>query len=349
MPRLIFHIGFSKCGSTSISQSFKPNFQAMLDQKFYVLNDAFEIAHKASELRTPLWAIQKARTSPAARTHMQDMLRRQIDRLGKNSTLILSSEILGPANNEGMFAGFDDIADVEVVAYFRPQIDWIPSGWKQWESRVGITLKDATAAYITEGRPAYRKMLDDWQASVPKAKITLRLFARDALINGSPMDDFMTQIGFNYDELKTSETAQNPSVDYALLHLMMRHHDLFFKNRHDSALMKILVSRLPDAYLKTNAPMLNEHMIQDISAAFADDNKALLARVVPKNEIDATYARYFTKPPVPAGTAYPDFKDADILARAQGILSETFGIDVQTSGTDGRALAQALHASLTLG
>ena len=233
MPRLIFHIGFPKCGSTTIFRSFASNLKAMRQQRIFVFNDAFELARNHGELRTPLWNIQKSRTSPTARKHMQDTLRSQIKQAPKDSTLILSSEVLGPASRKGMFTGFDDIADVEVIGYFRPQVDWIPSGWKQWESREGIALQDATARYVTEHKPNYRMMMDNWQASLPKARTRLRLFARGALVNQHPFDDFMTQIGFEYDTLETLTDAMNPSIDYALLHLMMRHHDLFFRSRHD--------------------------------------------------------------------------------------------------------------------
>jgi len=347
MTRLIFHIGFPKCGSTTIFRSIAPNLKALRQQRFFVFNDKFELARRRGEVRTPLWQLQQARASAAAQDAMREKLRTQIEQAPKNSTLILSSEVLGSLAYKRMFTGFDDIADVEVIGYFRPQVDWIPSGWKQWDSREGVPLQDATEKYIAEGRPAYLDMMNTWQDDLPKARTTFRLFARDALVAQNPLHDFMTQIGVEFDTLKTLSETMNPSIDYALLHLMMRHHDLFFKTRHDSNLMKVFVSRLPAEYLKTNVAMLNTQMLSAITDAFRDDNMTMLSRSMSPDEAQKAFETYFVRPAVPEGTAYPDIPEEDILSRAADILERALGLSVADTSNSRRALAVALHQALT--
>ena len=346
-PRFIFHVGFPKCGSTSIFTSFRANLPAMNDQKVFVLNDNFDIATKPSEVQNPLWQIQNAQTSGDVRNTMIDRLRQHIQQASSDTTLILSAENLGEMGGEGHFDGFDDIADVDVVGYFRPQISWIPSAWKQWQSRDGISLTDATDAFVAGHKPDYLGAINRWQAALPKARMHLRPFIREELENGHPLYDFMTLIGFTYDTLEIKSEIKNPSIDYALLHLMMLNHDLFFKSRHDSTLMHALVRRLPARYLKTNAPMLTTQMQDTITNAFRADNMEILSRMMPQADVEGYFNTYFVPRDIPEGTAYPDFPDEEIIARASDILEKTFGIRTPKPGRTGRSLAEALQKILT--
>lgn len=345
-PRFVFHIGFPKCGSTAIFTSLRANMAQLTKQKVFVLGDTFDIATKASEMLNPLWEIQKARRSADVRANMEERLRTHIRQADPDSTLILSSEVLGELGGEGMFDGFDDIANVEVIGYFRPQISWIPSAWKQWQSRDGVTIQDATAHYIQTRNPDYLGSINRWKAALPNAKVTLRPFLREELKDQSPLHDFMTLIDFKYDTLETSSEVKNPSIDYALLHLMMLNHEMFFTSRHDSKMMHCLVGLLPPAYLKTNAIMLNTEMRTAITDHFRADNLEVLSQLMPASQVGPYFETYFTQPDIPHGTAYPDFAQDDILHRAQTILKEVFDIDVQDITDNGKALAVALRDTL---
>lgn len=346
-PRFIFHVGFPKCGSTSIFTSLRANLSEMNKQKVFVLNDKFNIATKASEVRNPLWQIQEARQSRETREAMVDRLRLQIKRADGDSTLIFSSEVLGEIAGDGIFDGFDDIAHVDVIGYFRPQISWIPSAWKQWQSRDGITLKDATDAYVADHKPDYLGDMNRWQTALPKANTILRPFLREELVDQSPLHDFMTLIDFKYDTLETESEIKNPSIDYALLHLMMLHHSMFFTSRHDSKMMHALVKMLPPQYLKTNAIMLNTQMQAAITDGFRADNEEILSRFLPKGEVATYFEKYFTRPDVPDGDAYPDFAQDDILQRARDIIKDVFDINVDDLSGNGHRLATALHGIIS--
>jgi hypothetical protein len=41
-----------------------------------------------------------------------------------------------------LFAGLDNQFEVWVIFYLRPQLQWIPSAWKQWGLKKGVPLSD---------------------------------------------------------------------------------------------------------------------------------------------------------------------------------------------------------------
>ena len=69
-----------------------------------------------------------------------------------------------------LLAGLDSQCDVSVIFYLRPQLQWIPSAWKQWGLKTGASLSDFVAQCIDTRTPAFRRDIESWKSAAPGGK-----------------------------------------------------------------------------------------------------------------------------------------------------------------------------------
>ncbi len=327
MVKLILHAGFPKCGSTSIFTALRQNLAVLNRQNVHVLDKTLRPQSDPNRLLPPLWELQTAFRDPEKSEQVRSTLRRTILEAGPHQTLILSTENMSTPAMAPMFAGLDALCEIVFVFYLRPQIDWIPSGWKQWNLKEGISLSQTIDGYLERRQPNYLRSAQAWQKALPGARIVPRLFLRPHLAGGDPALDFFEVTGIEGAAPARGEARSNPSMDYALMHLMMRHSGALFRDRHDNAPLAKILDVLPDTYKKTNAPMLTQAQSDRISDSFRDDNLSLMQDFMgldtarAETLAETEFRRSVTAP------AYGDMPEAEIIERAGRILREVTGRD----------------------
>jgi len=180
--RIIVHAGFAKCGSASIRNALLQNFGKLQKQNVFVFDKDLRIARKAADLvGTPIWALEEARKKSENLTQrlsdeIAAVARRRTDHLA-----ILSAENLATPGMAQLFAELDSQFEVRVIFYLRPQLQWIPSAWKQWGLKKGVPIGDFVSQCIKAHRPSFRLGIDIWKSALPAACVHVRFLIPELL------------------------------------------------------------------------------------------------------------------------------------------------------------------------
>lgn len=333
MRRLIIHAGFPKSGSSSIQNAVGQYLPVLNELGFYMFGKDMKVGRDGIHPRLPLWFLEDAAKNYPHDQTLTERVRRGFAEVGDGATLLLTSENLEQANMPRLFVGADQDADVTVIFYMRPQADWIPSAWKQWAMKKGVPLGAFVKQCLTRNRPQNLASVETWARTLPSAKIIVRPFFRDAMVGGNPAADFFSLIGFeSFDEGSLAEPV-NPSMDYSLLHVMMRNAKDLFEGIHDNRLERRLSGMLPDYARSTNAPMLSDEAAAKVEAHFRDENLHILRTYGGIEDAESFYRDHYLPSPT-NGTSYMDADEAEVLARGFRILMEAMGTE-RTAGVLG--------------
>lgn len=325
MTSLILHAGFPKCGSTSVFNAAKANLTDLIDQGIYVFNRNLELPENPSKLQPPLWQIEKAKMDPQAAKNFTNEIRKRVKAAKPEDTLLLSSENLANIDvPKRLFSGLDNECDITLVFYVRPQVDWIPSSWKQWDLKEGITLDASLDRHLERNEPSYLNVISEWQESISNAKIIVRPFIHPLMEGGQPSSDFFSIFGWKVANTESFSAISNPSLDYSILHFLMKHHDLFFENRHDSSITNILTKMLPKKYLRTNIRMLSNESSNKIFEHFYAENIKVFENFTDTDNPKSLLRRYFLK--CSDEENYMHAPEDVMEKRVRNILGETFKI-----------------------
>lgn len=326
MRRLIIHAGFPKTGSSSIQNAVGRHLPVLNERGVFMVGRDMRVGRDGVHPRLPLWFLEDAaRNYPDGRT-LTEMVRCGFAEVGDDATLLLTSENLGQVNMPRLFVGADQEAEVTIVFYMRPQVDWIPSAWKQWAMKTEVSLGAFVKQCLARGRPQNLASLEAWAKTLPFAKIIVRPFFRDAMVGGNPAADFFALIGFDsFDEQSLAEPV-NPSMDYALLHVMMRNAKDLFEGIHDNRLERRLSGMLPKYARATNAPMLSDEAASQVEKHFCDENLHILRTYCGIEDAETFYRAHYLPRPT-NGTSYMDADEAEVLARGFRILMEAMGTE----------------------
>jgi hypothetical protein len=327
MPKLFIHAGFPKTGSSSIQSAIGRSLPALNNAGFFLLGKEMKPGFNGVHPGLPLWFIEEAAKREG--TTLSGTIQDAVAAIPEDATLILTSENLDQLRMPKLFVGIDECVETTIIFYMRPQTDWIPSAWKQWASKTGMPLSDFVEHCVTKKRPSYRASLDAWTHWLPAAKVTVRPFFRDVMARGNPAADFFQLIGFaryNPDLLK--ETV-NPSLDYSLLHVMMRNAQDLFAGIHDIQLEGKISEVLPMEFKSANAPMLSDAAAEQIERTFRDENIHILRSYCGVADATVFYEAHFTPAPT-NGASYMDADEVDVLSRCFKLLIATMGSERAT-------------------
>ena len=319
--RLIIHAGFAKCGSASIRTALFQNFRKLQKHGVFVFDKDFRIARTAADLiGIPIWWLEQARKRSenlASRisAEIAPLLRRKRDHVA-----ILSAENLGNPGMADLFAGADRDYEVSTIFYVRPQLQWIPSAWKQWGLKTGASLSDFVTQCLDTGTPAFRRVIENWKSTLPAATIHVRFLLPELLAGGNPARDFFTLLGLSEQEYRFESEARNPSVDVSVLHVLSKNPHLF-SDIHDNRLMLALTRALPKEFRSTNIEMLSAEQETKIEEYFRDENRWLLDRYCADAELNGIYHTYFM--PGNAQARYSDMTESQLIHRCLGIILES--------------------------
>ena len=326
MARLIIHAGFPKTGSSSIQSAIGRHLRELNAHRFYMFGMDMKVGRDGVHPRLPLWFLDGAAKGFAKGQTLTAKVRSGIAEVGDDATLLLTSENLGQVNMPRLFVGADQEAEVTIVFYMRPQVDWIPSAWKQWALKTGIPLGAFVEQCLASNRPQNLASVEAWAKTLPSAKIIVRPFFRDAMAGGNPAADFFTLIGFEaFDQASLPERV-NPSMDYSLLHVMMKNAKHLFEGVHDNGLERRLSGILPEYARATNAPMLSDEVAAQVEKHFRDENLHILGTYSQIEDAEDFYRSHYLPKPT-NGASYMEADEAQILARSFSILMEAMGTE----------------------
>jgi hypothetical protein len=319
--RLIIHAGFAKCGSASIRTAIFQNFRKLHKDNVFVFDKDLRIARTSADLiGTPIWPIEQARK------HSENLTRRlsaEIAPLTKRKgdhLVILSAENLANPGMADLLAGLDSECDVSVIFYLRPQLEWIPSAWKQWGLKMGAALSDFVAQCLETRTPSFKRDIESWKSTLPTANIHVRFLVPELLAGGNPAQDFFNLIGLSAKEYKFESDARNPSLDVSVLHVLSKNPHLF-SDVHDNSLMLPLTRALSKKFRSTNIQMLSAEQEARIEQCFRDENRWLLNTYCSDADIDRIYRAHFM--PCKVEARYSDMTEPELIYRCLGIILES--------------------------
>ena len=319
--RLLIHAGFAKCGSASIRTALFQNFPKLQKDNVFVFDKDLRIARTAADLiGTPIWSLEQARKQSENLTgrlsaEIAPLLKRQ-----GNHIAILSAENLANPGMADLLAGLDTQHEVSVVFYLRPQLQWIPSAWKQWGLKTGASLSDFVAQCLNSRTPAFRRDIESWKSTLPGAHIHVRFFIPELLGGGNPARDFFNLLGLSKKEYRFETEARNPSLDVSVLHVLSKNPHLF-SDIHDNRLMLALTRTLPKEFRSTNIEMLPANQEARIEECFRDENRWLLKTYCVGSDADRIYRTHFMPGNVKA--RYSDMTESQLIYRCLGIILES--------------------------
>jgi len=320
--RLVIHAGFGKCGSSTIQTALAAKQADLKQQSIFLFGKGLAINYGAPRADAPFWFVAETFRDVAKRNTIAAKLSSELQKLksaAPNATAVLSAEILGDPGFARFFRGVDELCDTTLVFYIRPQFEWIPSAWKQWELKSGVSLEAFVRNCLKKGTPRFLRAIEGWAAALPRAKVTVRVLGQASAESGDPARDFFRILGLDGKDWKAKNRQVNPSPDFALLHILNKNPWLF-RSREDNEPFKALMRILPDRHLRTNIKMLRIADEERIAEHFASENRALLAKHCGLAEpaLEETYDTYFR--PRRAGRAYSDVSDMQMVNRGLGIL-----------------------------
>jgi len=319
--RIIIHAGFAKCGSASIRTALFQNFRKLQKHNVFVFDKDLRIARTAADLiGTPIWSLEQAMK------HSENLTRRLsaeiapvLKRKGHHLA-ILSAENLANPGMPDLFAGLDTQCDVSVIFYLRPQLQWIPSAWKQWGLKTGALLSDFVAQCVDTRTPAFKRDIESWKSTLPAANIHVRFLIPELLAGGNPAHDFFNLLGLSEKDYGFESEARNPSLDVSVLHVLSKNPNLF-SDVHDNSLTLALTRALSKKFRSTNIQMLSHEQEARIEECFRDENWWLLNTYHSGTDVDRIYRAYFM--PHKADGRYSNMTDLELIYRCLGIILES--------------------------
>jgi hypothetical protein len=319
--RIVIHAGFAKCGSASIRTALFQNFRQLQKQNVLVFDKDLKIARTAGDLvGTPIWALEDAKKKSE---NLAGRLTDEIAAVARRKTdhiAILSAENLATPGMAQLFTGLDSVFEVEVIFYLRPQLQWIPSAWKQWGLKKGVPLSDFVSQCIDARRPSFRSNIETWKSAVSAAKLHVRFLIPELLNSGNPAQDFFHLLGLPEDRFDLENEPRNPSLDVSILHVLSKNPHLF-SGVHDNSLMLALTRALPKKFRSKNIQMLSSEQETRIEECFRDENLWLLKTYSGGIDVNGIYQAHFM--PHKAETRYPNMTDTDLIYRCLGTMLES--------------------------
>ena len=319
--RVIIHAGFAKCGSASIRTAFFHNFRKLQKDNVFVFDKDLRIARTAADLiGTPIWSLEQARQ------HSENLTRRLsveiaplLNRKGHHLAILSAENLANPGMAE-LFEGLDSQCDVSAIFYLRPQLQWIPSAWKQWDLKTGASLTDFVAQCVDTRTPAFKRDIESWKSTLPAANIHVRFFIPELLAGGNPVHDFFNLLGLSEKGYELESEARNPSLDVSVLHVLSKNPHLF-SDVHDNSLTLPLTRALSKKFRSTNIQMLSAEQEARIEECFRDENRWLLNTYCNDADMDRIYRMHFM--PSKADTRYSDMTESELIYRCLGIILES--------------------------
>lgn len=282
MQKLYLHVGFGKCGSSAI--------QAALTENHTVATAGGEARYAAVLPTCDILTGERLREYAACLPHRYAVSSPGIPNLaaaapfrkkllqafgtaafGGDSIWILSQEAWGKRPDKFVEAGWLEAlgCEIEVVAYMRPQVEWLNSAcwqWFYWKDGGG----DASQSHRLAGPRAmdWNHWLEQWEKVPGVTKVTARILPRDAVA------DFFSIIQADPGTL-VSNPANNVTLPLEIMSLLSRLGPV--RKNNGSIVDFVLQQRLATKGSKPWA--ISAETAAEVIARHKDSNARLLARL----------------------------------------------------------------------
>lgn len=274
MTVLTLHIGAAKCGSSALQAGLTRNplitradgevfTYTIVDHEGRVLKAAELVPDPVYGYRATVDAVHLAGFGKNTHAAIRRALTQIANPVLSNEGLLASAPLA-----EKFLARLD--LPVEIIAYLRPQVDFVNSAWWQWGAWSGIEMREQLKRLIR--LCDYDMHLGRWEAIPQVRKVTLRLLPTDIVA------DFHACLGAPPPPTPDGPRV-NASLPGAILRLAQRHPDLH--NRLGPELDFVLARRMSFEGLAGTPWILSPAFVQRIIDRHRAGNRALMARLDP--------------------------------------------------------------------
>lgn len=248
--QLIVHIGANKTGSSSIQHFLWTNRSALRAAGVIIPGENFDVESNtriiSSEFEPLLRDAQGAGTLTKA-------IRAVAKHCPDARIIVLSAENLAahpaaPSLFEHLLRDFE----IEVKLYIRRQDEYILSSWQQWYSKVGSDFWAWTTS-VVDTLGDWRKYIENWEAVVPRANISVRVFERAKMEAGDVVMDFYKGLGVEVplSDLTYEKREKNLALSDVVMDLV-KGNKLVFDDAHDRGFYQFVRNMTGDRYMKSN-------------------------------------------------------------------------------------------------
>jgi len=277
MKKLFIHIGYPKCGSSSIQTFLLHNYEALKGKGIGICDSQMNLGDKRSKyaasvpffkaLREENFEVSSKKLSAVLLKFSKLLEEKNLD------TLILSAENLSDPFLPELFKGVEKIFDTRVICYIRRHDDWLLSSWKQWNLKRGFSL-DGHIRAKCKTKALYKSVLEAWEKVIDRENIEVGMLHPQNLKESDLLSDFCYKIGISIHDMERVED-KNPSFDYDLLRVL-ENCTFLFDSAHDTSLYEYLSNSFGTAL---NAPKDQNPLTQDqrkqIMEAYEHENEWL--------------------------------------------------------------------------
>ncbi|MCA8883499.1 MAG: hypothetical protein KDA50_07105 [Rhodobacteraceae bacterium] len=281
-PRIIFHIGGAKCGSSAIQGYLRQNHATLRDHGTLVPGTKLDL--DSDILGESIWFMERM----MGQDDGPDVLRRRIARLATHARQTGAHTVVISAENMCNHARLAEILraataglDALVVLYVRRQDDYFLSAWQQWNMKRYTSL----AEYVDRraGLDAdWLGIATTWADAFGDACVRVRPFARDRLIGGDVVTDFLSVTGIDTEGSAPLTAPANLSFDDHLGEMAHRIRDVF-DGPHDNEFFMVMARLLgKDVFRKASGShLMTLAERQALMSHYDAANETLKQRFIP--------------------------------------------------------------------
>ena len=227
--RAILHIGLPKTGSSSIQAYLKRNEAQLQEASVFLPRCAYP--NVSANLLADI-AVEPRATTPArikrginrskkeiAALHQQFLvdLEQELSQCPSHSNVVFSSEgLISLVTNRWRMKRLENLvtkhfSDIQVIAYVRPQHQWLRSTFTQELRRGGVPLDLYEHQYRQRIVLKYSKVNQLWSRAFGRKNVSFRPLERERLYEQNLLADFCHSTGLPYNT-DLSDTLTNLSL-----------------------------------------------------------------------------------------------------------------------------------------
>ncbi len=295
-PKLFIHIGFPKCGSTTL-QDFLVQVQGNLrNHGLVVVDQTLNHPGKSRAAHVAQLRLWKMLDSPEAPQEIKEALRNIAQAMNEHGTkgAIFSGEQLGNhAEHSEYFRPARALFDVKVIAYLRPQEAWLPSAWKQFGVREGKSLEDhldgATRSYV----PGFLRKLNAWAAVFGKENVYVNTLSRGSLYKGDLVADFCRALDLpdTFAQNNKPNGSANVTFDNHILMVLLQAHKIL-EGGGTGSIYSFLDRYLPPAAFETGRNALPNEKALQLREEYRAENEEIVETFMPDTSYEEAFEIY---------------------------------------------------------
>ncbi|MCH2068585.1 MAG: hypothetical protein MK208_15220 [Shimia sp.] len=284
-PKLYIHIGFPKCGSTTL-QNFLVQAQGKLrNHGMVVVDQNMNHPGNTRAKRVAQYSLWKMLDSPGAPKEIAESLTKIAIAMKKHNTkaAVFSGEQLG---NQAEYAEFFRPAlalfDVKVIAYVRPQETWLPSAWKQFGVREGKSLETHLDSAPRARVPGFLRKLKAWGSVFGKENIYVNTLARGNLYQSDLIADFCKALDLpdSFAPNNRPKNSTNVTFDNHILMVLLSAPKLL-EGGGTGSIYGFLDKYLPKPAFESGRNAVSHEKALQIREEFREENEAIVAEFMP--------------------------------------------------------------------